>query len=151
MNKKTVFQYHPETKVYLGETFAMPCPVSNPEGDEKKDWIAPGYTTELPPLEHKDGYVVVWKEAQCKWDYMELPKPEVNEEETKEEETPEEAARKKRNKLLRESDFTQLVDVYASMTEEEKQAWINYRQKLRDIPSQKNFPNKINWPKAPTK
>ena len=40
--------------------------------------------------------------------------------------------RSNRNILLRESDWTQLPDVYS---DEKKQEWAIYRQALRDLPS----------------
>ena len=52
--------------------------------------------------------------------------------------------RKKRNRLLKESDWTQLAD-----TTVDKTAWANYRQQLRDLPSQSGFPYTINWPTKP--
>jgi hypothetical protein len=50
----------------------------------------------------------------------------------------------KRNKLLLESDWTQLPDAPVN-----KQAWAEYRQALRDITHQTGFPTKIEWPLAP--
>lgn len=53
--------------------------------------------------------------------------------------------RKKRNKLLTESDWTQLVD--ASLTTKNKETWLVYRQALRNVPQQKGFPHDAVWPK----
>lgn len=61
--------------------------------------------------------------------------------------TPEEMAYAKRNILLQQSDWTQLSDV--PLTVEQKQAWAVYRQTLRDITQQTNFPTTIIWPVAP--
>lgn len=52
----------------------------------------------------------------------------------------------KRQKLLLDSDYTQLPDVPLN----DKEAWAIYRQQLRDITSQPNFPNDIIWPTPPT-
>lgn len=52
----------------------------------------------------------------------------------------------KRQKLLLDSDYTQLPDVPLT----DKQSWADYRQQLRDITSQPNFPNDIIWPTPPT-
>jgi hypothetical protein len=49
-----------------------------------------------------------------------------------------------RNKLLAESDWTQLPDVSV-----DKQAWVEYRQALRDIPGQPKFPKEVYWPNIP--
>jgi hypothetical protein len=62
-----------------------------------------------------------------------------------------------RNDLLIRSDWTQLPDVQEKFTEEEKQQWIAYRQKLRDLPDNIEDPkllvldlNHPDWPISPT-
>ena len=52
--------------------------------------------------------------------------------------------RTERNKLLAESDWTQVADAPV-----EKAAWAIYRQALRDITEQDGFPNAVNWPVSP--
>lgn len=52
--------------------------------------------------------------------------------------------RNQRNKLLNESDWTQLDDAPV-----DKQLWVTYRQQLRDITTQINFPWSIEWPVKP--
>ena len=54
------------------------------------------------------------------------------------------AARAKRNRLLTASDWTQIADAPVDKT-----AWTTYRQALRDIPQQENFPKSILWPSKP--
>ena len=49
----------------------------------------------------------------------------------------------KRNKLLANSDWTQLPDVTTP------KGWVTYRQALRDITDQTGFPNKVIWPATP--
>jgi hypothetical protein len=51
----------------------------------------------------------------------------------------------KRNQLLIESDWTQLPDVSI----ENKQIWAVYRQELRDLTLQPNYPYNIIWPTPP--
>lgn len=51
------------------------------------------------------------------------------------------AARAHRDSLLAASDWTQLPDAPV-----DREAWATHRQKLRDIPSQKGFPENIAWP-----
>ena len=51
----------------------------------------------------------------------------------------------KRQELLQKSDWTQLQDVPG-----DKSLWATYRQALRDITDQENYPLIIDWPKAPT-
>lgn len=50
--------------------------------------------------------------------------------------------------LLSTSDWTQLPN--APLTDAKKQEWAEYRQSLRNITEQTNYPFEINWPVAPT-
>lgn len=54
-------------------------------------------------------------------------------------------AKIKRNKLLKECDWIVLPDVINPKKEE----WILYRQYLRDITEQENYPYEINWGEKP--
>ena len=49
-----------------------------------------------------------------------------------------------RNKLLSESDWTQISDAPV-----DKAAWATYRQALRDITDQAGFPWNVTWPTKP--
>lgn len=49
-----------------------------------------------------------------------------------------------RNRLLKDSDWTQIADAPA-----DKAAWAVYRQALRDITSQDAFPYGVTWPSQP--
>jgi hypothetical protein len=53
--------------------------------------------------------------------------------------------RTQRNRLLRESDWTQGKDI----SENTSNAWAIYRQELRDLPLQGGFPYSVQWPVAP--
>jgi hypothetical protein len=55
--------------------------------------------------------------------------------------------RRKRNNLLKKSDRYMIVDF--PITEEKRQEWAAYRQVLRDLPNQEDYPHLINWPVAP--
>lgn len=55
--------------------------------------------------------------------------------------------RSKRDTLLQESDWTQMID--SPLSEDEKKAWQTYRQALRDIPQQEGFPEQVEWPTPP--
>ena len=58
------------------------------------------------------------------------------------------SVRKKRNSLLGASDWTQLPD--SPLNEEQKAAWAEYRQALRDIPNTGVLnANLIQWPQPP--
>lgn len=54
-------------------------------------------------------------------------------------------AKKKRSELLAESDWTQMPDVSIAT----KEMWAAYRQALRDITAQDNYPFEIIWPRKP--
>jgi len=54
------------------------------------------------------------------------------------------AVRVARNNMLKDSDWTQLVDSPADKT-----AWAVYRQALRDVTAQARFPLSVTWPDAP--
>ena len=56
--------------------------------------------------------------------------------------------RSARNNMLKDSDWTALVDV--SLSTEKKSEWAIYRQALRDITTQQN-PFDITWPTVPNK
>jgi len=53
-------------------------------------------------------------------------------------------ARKRRNKLLSASDWTQVIDAPVDQA-----AWATYRQALRDISAQAGFPATVVWPTQP--
>ena len=62
-------------------------------------------------------------------------------------ETQEEKARRVRevrDSILRETDWMMFSD-----TATPSQAWLDYRQALRDVPSQGGFPDNIVWPTKP--
>lgn len=50
-----------------------------------------------------------------------------------------------RDKLLADTDWTQMKDT--SLSEEKQKKYQTYRQLLRDIPAQQGFPYDIDWPK----
>ena len=52
--------------------------------------------------------------------------------------------RLKRNSFLSQSDWTQLED-----SKENKEAWAEYRQELRDIPQTFSNPDSVIWPSKP--
>jgi len=52
--------------------------------------------------------------------------------------------RAERNTKLAATDWTQIVDATA-----DKQAWAIYRQALRNISTQAEFPNNVTWPTQP--
>lgn len=53
-----------------------------------------------------------------------------------------------RDNLLRITDRTQLPD--APLTAQVRRSWANYRQALRDLPTQPGFPANVVWPIPPS-
>lgn len=53
----------------------------------------------------------------------------------------------KRNALLFQSDWTQIPN--NPLTSEKQQQWADYRQQLRDIPTQSGYPFNVVWPTQP--
>ena len=54
------------------------------------------------------------------------------------------SVREQRNRLLSESDWTQVADAPV-----DKEIWANYRQQLRNVSSQQGFPELVEWPVKP--
>jgi len=52
--------------------------------------------------------------------------------------------RSERDRLLKDSDWTQLPDAPVN-----HQVWSDYRHELRDLPEQAGFPTDIDWPEKP--
>ena len=82
-----------------------------------------------------------------------LPKPTLEELTNKYDEhraaQPLRELRTKRNTLLEHTDRYATID-YPHPTEEVKQAWLDYRQALRDLPANTTDPENPIWPEAPT-
>jgi hypothetical protein len=57
------------------------------------------------------------------------------------------AVRSERDRLLAACDWTQVAD--APLTADEKTAWADYRQALRDVPQDFDSPDDVIWPEAP--
>lgn len=90
--------------------------------------------------------------SNYKLDVSSSPKYLMRDEQEKQQEMlnlAESEIRAKRNQLLSECDYTQCLDY--SATDEERNAWIEYRQLLRDIPDQEGFPTNVIWPNVPSR
>lgn len=55
-----------------------------------------------------------------------------------------EQVRSERDRLLAESEWTQVADAPVDQA-----AWATYRQALRDVPQQAGFPHDVVWPEQP--
>ena len=58
------------------------------------------------------------------------------------------SVRAQRDKLIAESDWTQLAD--CPLSDSVKASWVTYRQELRDVPTAEGFPHTITWPTNPS-
>lgn len=54
-----------------------------------------------------------------------------------------------RNRLLTESDWTDTLSAKSRLGEELYNSWQTYRQQLRDITSQPEYPQQVTWPQVP--
>ena len=89
---------------------------------------------EIHPVRDNSG---IWRQS---WEIQEMTDPEKNaadEEKSKQ-------VRQERNFKLAMSDWTQLPDAPVN-----REAWIEYRQALRDVTAQAGFPWQVEWPVPP--
>jgi hypothetical protein len=84
---------------------------------------------------------------QTAWNVIALTEQEKNLKEQIKSETASQNVRSERDSLLKDSDWTQLAD--APISAEKKQEFSQYRQLLRDIPNQEEFPFAVQWPIRP--
>lgn len=80
------------------------------------------------------------------WVLVELTRQEI-EEKTKQRW---EEVRRARNHALAQADIMVLPDLWERYTPEQRTIWSNYRQALRDIPTENGDPFSIVWPEHPT-
>lgn len=132
-----VYSYHPVTGEYIGTDQAFADPLTPGE------YLIPGGATTVEPPQTNEAEFARWDGTQ--WVKEPVPQPAPQPEPTTEELAA--AARAQRNGLLYACDWTQLGDV--PISDELQSAWVDYRQALRDVPQQENFPTEIVWPTAP--
>ena len=120
-----------EYGVLVGVTTADVDPL-----DPTRFLIPRGAVETLPPEKEENEFLT--------WDGFSWAKEEYPIKEPEPEEAIDYAgqARSERNGLLSDSDWTQFNDVNVY----NKSAWITYRQLLRDVPQQFDFPYDITWP-----
>ena len=87
------------------------------------------------PLYKWDGEVIPRTEEEIEAERAELSLPTAEE------------VRSQRDKLLAETDWTQVLD--APISAESREAFRVYRQDLRDITEQEGFPANVIWPDMP--
>ncbi len=137
---KDAYSFHPETGVFIGIDFAQESPL------EPGIFLLPAGATFIEPPQ-AEGMQAVWDGES--WSAQEIPLAPEPEPERVPEPQPLTwgTIRAERNQLLTQSDWTQLAD--APLTQEQKNAWVVYRQALRDVPSSFFTPEEVVWPEQP--
>jgi hypothetical protein len=90
---------------------------------------------------------------QLSWeDINVISKPSLEELEQKwqeiQDEKPMKLIREQRDTLLKKTDVYSLPD-FPHVSQEMRQAWLDYRQALRDLPTNTEDPENPNWPTPP--
>lgn len=118
---------------HLPDGYVRVQPVSQPAEDNLK------VITEGSPALANGEWVQVWVQTD-KYTAEELTAYNAKKEADKKEEI-----RNVRDSLLAKSDWTQGKDIPDNIST----AWATYRQALRDVPAQANFPWEVTWPTQP--
>lgn len=131
---------------------------SFPQDLSKVDWESLGYAyvyltrppvvenslthglREVPPTKQDGKY-------QQTWEVYELPPDTVQANKQKEADTLSAKIKSRRASLLASTDWTQIPG--SPLTDPKKQQWAEYRQALRDLPTQEGFPYVVTWPEQP--
>lgn len=125
-----VYSYDPVTKEYVGSSLeGFPSPL------EPGVILVPANATLKEPPKVKESECLVWSESDNKWIMHERKQQSLDMNEV----------RRKRNDLLRNTDFLMLEDYPL----ENKNEWVKYRQALRDLPDTCTD-NMVVWPVQPT-
>jgi len=112
----------------------------------REQWDELGYHEAMPaPREPYITYETRWVKGDDLIYREEIISDRLDETAKREAET--KSSRNKRNSLLTASDWTQLAD--STLDNEGMVLWQGYRQALRDVPQQTDFPLKIQWPQQP--
>lgn len=135
-----------ETTDYPSEKYRSEYPEGTVEIPAKPapnhEWTGSEWVEVLPPqfdpLTHKIKKVTERDSDtfSYRYDILKLPL-----------DTAETNARSKRSGLLAKSDW--IVPFYLEKGQSVPQAWQDYRQKLRDVPTQPGFPYEVIWPTSP--
>ena len=118
-----------EQRIWVGEDPADPVIAEEPEYDP--------FTQRIEQEDHEYG------DPEIKWKIVQLDPDEV----MIFEQGACDSIRNQRNYYLQQTDFIHMPDAKVENAEE----WMEYRQALRDIPQQDNFPRDVVWPQEPTR
>lgn len=116
--------------------------VSHEEYAKVYDGVIPSYTT--TQYIEEDAPVFVNNQYQRNWVVKNYTDDQVASREANALAVASNSVRAERNTLLSASDWTQVADAPVDQA-----AWATYRQALRDITTQTDFPWSVTWPVAP--
>lgn len=137
LSYQQIKQENPNTSFPASLTEADGFAVVEPTDKPSFDKIAQK-CHEDAPAKNEDG---VWKQV---WKIVDLPADQVESRRSAEYDKNAVVVRAQRNTLLSDCDWTQVADAPV-----DKAAWSTYRQSLRDITTQPDFPWSIVWPNKP--
>lgn len=86
-----------------------------------------------------------YEDRDGEWVFVRTIRPMTAEEISARDEADAYGHRVSRNRLLEQSDYTQLADY----PNPDKALWATYRQQLRDLPEQARFPHTVTYPDPP--
>ncbi len=135
-----VYAYNQNTGEFVGTDTAFPDPLT------PGNFLIPAGATQVAPPPFLAGHIT--KYVNGEWVQEEVVKPIPTPIQPNSEDELALIARRERNIKLAESDWTQLTDV-PSWVASNLEDWQTYRQALRDVPQQEEFPTTINWPEKP--
>lgn len=138
--KRTVYSYDPITKIFIGEDNAWESPL------EPGVYLIPAHATEVAVPEIPNNKLAVWENDT--WVIKDIPQNNnifKNDQQTPPQPLPWDYLKKIRNQYLSDSDWVVLPDSNPT----NKQAWLEYRQQLRDLPQKFTNPEDVIWPERP--
>jgi len=127
-----------EDKIYYAESVAQPSPA------ELGKFLIPRNATTVQPPNLNENQQAYWNGSA--WEVQNKPQPQP-ETEPQPEQITWDFIRAQRDGLLFMSDWTVLSD---TQPKPNKEAWLNYRQALRDITQKFSTPESVVWPINPS-
>lgn len=131
-----IYHYDSSTGAFTGTSEADPNP------RRAGSFLIPAFATEVAPPSASEKQFACWNGSE--WELKDIPEPKP----IKESEKPKltwEQIRSQRDALLFQTDWIFAPDV----TLKNKEAWLTYRQALRDLPQNFKTPEEVVWPEKP--
>jgi hypothetical protein len=133
-----IYHYDSSNGAFIGTNEADPNPC------RAGSFLIPAFATEIAPPTISEKQFASWNGSE--WELKDIPEPEP----VKKPEKPKltltwEHIRSERDNLLVYTDWIFAPDV----TLKNKEAWLTYRQALRDLPQSFSSPEEVVWPQKP--